>query len=280
MNDPLKQSKIVHRKFQEKYRFGDLGVFESVALASTQVENLKIALSTAIISPPGEAKTQILRDVLSMFPEDTHILVDGSITEYHIHKEKKYEDLDYRLFCLNDIEDIIRAYPRRRIAGILAFFKNLIDGHAQILTNTDTIDRRAKNFALLVNIPEYLLIDERGKLKGQFLGTFFDRVVPFRFKTDWEEWKPYWEKKKLKNIDVDVIELERRPVKWDFRGFRKRISDQAQGLASLKFSGLPRNIELVTAFLCGSALLNGRDCVCEEDFKTLGNMKQYFGWYR
>ncbi len=280
MIDPLKQSDTIYRKFQRKYRFGDLGLFESIALASTQVEGLRIALSTAIISPPGEAKTQILRDVLSMFPENTYVLVDGSITEYHIKKEDKFKDLNYKLFCLNDIEDIIKAFPRRRVAGILTFFKNLIDGHAQILTNMDTIDKTAKNLAVLINIPEYLLIDDKGKIRGQFLGTFFDRVIPFRFKTDWEKWKPYWEKKKLKNIEVSVEELERLPVKWDFKSFRKRISFEAQSLADLKFSSLPRNIDLITAFLCGSALLNGRDRICERDFESLNKLKRYFGWCR
>jgi len=255
-------------------------LYEAIALASTQVEGLRLPLSTAIISPPGEAKTQILRDVLSMFPENTHVLVDGAITEYHICKEKKYDDLNYRLFCLNDIEDIIRAYPRRRVAGILTFFKNLIDGHAQILTGNDTFDKRAKNFGVLLNIPEYLLIDGSGKLRSQFLGTFFDRVIPFRFKTDWQEWKPYWDERKLRNTDAEVINLQRKPAEWDFDAFRKRISDHAESLASLKFSGLPRNIELITAFLCGSALLNGRDRICDEDFETLNKMKHYFGWYR
>jgi len=117
-------------------------------------------------------------------------------------------------------------------------------------------------------------------LKTQFLGTFFDRVIPFRFRTDWEEWKPYWDKKKLKNIALETIELERQSVKWDFRDMRNRISNEAQNLASLKFSGLPRNIDLITAFLCGSALLNERDSISKEDFETLGRLKSYFGWCR
>ena len=254
MKKPLWRSEKIHKAFQEKYRFGDLGLHESIALASTQVEGLKIALSTAIISPPGEAKTCILKDVLSMFPERTHILVDGAVTEYHIAEEERFKDLNFRLFCLNDIEDIIKAYPRRRVAGILAFTKNLIDGHAEILTKNETIDRHARNFGVLLNVPEYLLIDSKGKLRSQFLGTFFDRVIPFRFKTDWEEWKPYWDTNRLRNVDLDRIDLERRPVKWDFGAFRKNISDEAQSLASLKYSGLPRNIDLITAFLCGSAL--------------------------
>jgi len=54
--------------FQDKYRFGDLALFESIALASTQVEGLRTALSTAIVSALGEAKTRILRDVLAMYP--------------------------------------------------------------------------------------------------------------------------------------------------------------------------------------------------------------------
>ena len=215
-----------------------------------------------------------------MFPEKTCILVDGAITEYHIANEDKYKDLNYRLFSINDIEDIIKVYPRRRVAGILAFLKNMIDGHAQILTKHENIDRRAKNFGVLLNIPEYLLVDSKGKLRSQFLGTFFDRVIPFRFRTDWEEWKPYWEKRKLRNIDAERIELEPRAVRWDFGAFRKRIGDEAKALASLKYSSLPRNIDLITAFLCGSALLNERDRICSEDFETLNRLKPYFGWYR
>jgi hypothetical protein len=273
-------SEIIYRAFQGKYRFGDLGLFESVALASTQVEGLRIALSTAVISPPGEAKTRILSDVLSMFPETSYVLVDGAITEYHIAKEKKYEDLNNKLFCINDIEDIIRTYPRRRVAGILSFLKNLIDGHAQILTKNDAIDRTARNFGVLINVPENLLIDSRGNLRDQFLGTFFDRTIPFRFRTDWEKWKPYWDGHRLKESALPTIELERASVKWDLNGFRRRISQEATKLATLKFSSLPRNIDLVTAFLCGSALLNGRERISNEDFIVLAQLKKYFGWYR
>jgi hypothetical protein len=271
---------MIHRIFQRKYRFGDLGLFESIALASTQVEGLKIALSTAIISPAGHAKTRILKDAVSMFPEDCYILVDGAITEYHIAKEERFKDLNHKLFCNNDIEDTIKVYPRRRVAGILSFLKNLIDGHAQILTRNDAIDRTAEGFGVLMNVPEYLLVDSKGKLRDQFLGTFFDRTIPFHFRTDWEKWKPYWDRKKLKEIHLPDIELERGSVRWDYAGFRKRISNEAGNLATLKFSGLPRNIDLVTAFLCGSALLNGRDRITKDDFMTFGNLKRYFGWYR
>jgi hypothetical protein len=156
----------------------------------------------------------------------------------------------------------------------------MIDGHAQILTKTGAIDRTAEGFGVLMNVPEYLLIDSKGKLRNQFLGTFFDRTIPFRFSTDWEKWKPYWDKKKLKEVRLPEIELHRGLVKWDYAGFRKRISEEARKLATLKFSGLPRNIDLVTAFLCGSALLNGRDRVTDEDFATFEKLKRYFGWYR
>jgi hypothetical protein len=280
MRKPLITSKMIYRIFQSKYRFGDLALFESIALASTQAEEIRLALSTAIASPPGEAKTRILSDVLSMFPENDYVLVDGAITEYHIAKEEKYQDLSHKLFCINDIEDIIRTYPKRRVAAILSFLKNLIDGHAQILTKNDMIDRKAENFGVLINVPEYLLIDASGKLRSQFLGTFFDRIIPFRFRTDWEKWKPYWDGDRLKESSLPTIELERGPVKWDFGTFRRRISGEATKLATLKFSSLPRNIDLVTAFLCGSALLNGRARICNQDFAALQQLRHYFGWSR
>jgi len=52
-------------------------------------------------------------------------------------------------------------------------------------------------------------------------------LVFFGFRTDWEEWKPYWDKKKLKNIALETIELERQSVEWDFKDMRNRISNEA-----------------------------------------------------
>lgn len=207
-------------------------------------------------------------------------MVDGAINEYHIAKEEKYKDLSYKLFCINDIEDIIRPYPKRRVPAILSFLKNMIDGHAQILTNMNAIDRRAECFGVLLNVPEYLLVDSKGKLRSQFLETFFDRTIPFHFRTDWKQWKPYWDRNKLRDTRLPEIELKRGPVKWDLADYRRRISGEAGRLATLKYSGLPRNIDLVTAFLCGSALLNGRDRVTKDDFATFANLKSYFGWSR
>ena len=104
MRKPLATTDMIYKAFQAEYHFRELGDFEAMALAATQVESSSIALSTAIVSPPGQAKTKILRGVLSMFPESTYVLVDGAITEYHIAKEKRYEDLNNKLFCLNDIQ--------------------------------------------------------------------------------------------------------------------------------------------------------------------------------
>ena len=137
------------------------------------------------------------------------------------------------------------------------------------------IDRRAENFGVLLNVSEYLLIDSKGKLRNQFLGTFFDRTIPFRFRTDWEKWKPYWDRKKLRETRLPEIELERGTVKWEYGSFRKRISDEARKLATPKFSGLPRNIDLVTAFLCGSALLNGRTTVTNQEFVEFLGLSRY-----
>lgn len=49
-----------------------------------------------------------------MLLENSRILADGSITEYHICKEKKYDDLNCKLFCLNDIEDTIKVITEKK----------------------------------------------------------------------------------------------------------------------------------------------------------------------
>jgi len=79
---------------------------------------------------------------------------------------------------------------------------------------------------------------------------------------------------------MEHIALARHPVKWDYGDFRERISTEANSLANVKFSGLPRNIELIKASLCGSAILNDRDTVSKDDFDALTRLKRYFGWQR
>ena len=66
-----------------------------------------------------------------------------------------------------------------------------------------------------------LLVDSKGKLRNRFLGTFFDGAIPFRFRTDWEKWKPYWDGEKLKETRLPEIKLDRDAVKWDHGGFHR-----------------------------------------------------------
>ena len=48
---------------------------------------------------------------------------------------------------------------------------------------------------------------------------------------------------------------------------------------NLKFSGLPRNIELLKAFLAGNALLNKRNKVYKEDIELFLKFIKYIRWY-
>lgn len=42
---------------------------------------------------------------------------------------------------------------------------------------------------------------------------------------DWEEWKPHWDGKNLKETSLPAIELERQEVKLDYVALQKRIGE-------------------------------------------------------
>ena len=77
------KSQELYEWFRHKYNFGELGLFECIAIASLKVENLKYALSSIVIAPAGEAKTDIIRDVKTIFDNDV-ILKEGIVSEYWI----------------------------------------------------------------------------------------------------------------------------------------------------------------------------------------------------
>ncbi|MEM2445748.1 MAG: hypothetical protein QW734_03735 [Candidatus Bathyarchaeia archaeon] len=265
-------SEKIYNAFKEKYGFGECGLFESLCIASTKVKNIDLCLSGIIIAPSGDAKTSILKDIHKIFKEDV-ILFDGLVTEYHLAKES--HKLSEKPYCIaiNDLVDIIKTLPKRRVAGILSFLKNIIDGHAQILTARDNIDIKAK-VSIIMNIPK-LIFDRKS---ATFVTTtFIDRTIPFNFEINWNEWKNLYLENKLKEINIEPIKLEEREIKVDEK-YKHQIVNKAEELSTLKYTGLARNVKLVKALLCGNALLNNRNEINDADFEVFDKLKSFFKW--
>jgi hypothetical protein len=268
----IEVSNKIFEKFKSKYDFGALGLFESICVASTKVENLDLPLSSVIIAPSGDAKTSMMNDVCSIFPNDT-IFLKGLVTEYGLARMYNEKELQKKCICVNDIVDTIKTQPRRRVAGVLTFFKNLIDGEAEILQSKWSVRIKAK-VSIVINIPKPVW-ERRSSLF--YITTFFDRTIPFNFSIDWEKWKDFYLQHKNEKIEFDKIELKPIEVKIP-EGYEERIVKLAENLREMKETGLARQIKLVKAFLCGNAILNGRDYIVEEDFKVWEMLKDYFRW--
>ena len=274
----LKVSNKIYEYFQKKYGFGDLGVILAVSANSVWVKNNKLGLSLTIISPKGHFKSSIMEEVASMF---NVLYIRGLVTEYGIEREYRasIEGKCVPVF-IDDIEDTIRGMQRRRVVGILGFLKGLIDGKGQITVRDRTIILKPKKFAIVLNVPDYLLYKSTGVLQNMFTSTFFDRTLPVKYSMDWEKWKEMYDKGKLKDIDPPKVKRYKKEKVVKFpRKFRKEISDIALKLMNLKFSGLPRNIELLKAFLAGNALLNKRNKVYKEDIELFLKFIKYIRWY-
>lgn len=266
-------SKKIHDWFERKYGFGELGLFEAIAVASMYVTNIRFAVSSVIISPAGEAKSEIMSDINKMIP-DKCIIKKGVVTEYWIIRNLPEEKLDDHLFCVDDLADSLKAMQTRRIAGFLSFLKNIIDGKAEILTAHDNISYNVTKVGVLVNIPKQAM----GSVTGELISTtFFDRTIPFQFATEWEQWSKLYLQNKLKQMPFDPVCFEKRSIRMHKR-YEPAIVERAKFLMKLKFSGLPRNINLVKAFLCGNALLNGRKAINDDDFAVFDMMKKFIKW--
>jgi len=268
------KSKEIYDWFKKKYGFGELGLFEAIVVCSVYVKNTRYAVNTIIIAPSGEAKSDILDDIEKFFPKKL-IIKKGIVTEYWIAKHIPQEALDMHTLGIGDLADSLTAMQTRRIAGFLSFLKNVIDGKAEILTAHDTISYNVKKCAILVNIPKQAMNSATGNL---ITTTFFDRTIPFQFATKWEEWSHLYLKNKLKNSPVKkVSRMKMRTVDIP-KKFEKSIVEEAKFLMQLKFSGLPRNIQIVKAVLCGNAYLNGRNKVTKDDFNVWDLLKPFFSW--
>ncbi|MEM2933227.1 MAG: hypothetical protein QW622_03430 [Candidatus Pacearchaeota archaeon] len=265
-------SEKIYEAFKEKYGFGECGLFESICVASTKVTNLDLCLSSIIIAPSGDAKTSMLTDVHKIFPKDM-ILYKGLVTEYYIAKDG--EKIKSRPYCIavNDLTDIIKTQPKRRVAGILTFFKNIIDGQGQILTAQNTIDIKAK-VSVILNIPKSIF--DR-KSVTFITTTFLDRTIPFNFEMNWSEWEKLYLENKLKEVKIKPIALKPMPINID-KKYELPIVERAKMLSNLKYSGLARNIKLVKALLCGNALLNKRKELSDADFEVFDKLKKFFRW--
>ena len=232
---------------------------------------MSMCLSTVIIAPPGTAKTSTLNDLERIFPK-TMVIFRGLVTEYHIAKMNK-EDLNNKVWCVNDIVDLTKTMAKRRVAGVLTFFKNIIDGHAEILVAQADIKLKGK-VGILVNIPRVAFDKKRGEWVST---TFLDRVIPFNYDMNWDNWKEKYIENELMPIDIKPIKLKPGSIELP-KKFNRKVVECADSMATVKISGLPRNIQLVRAFLTGNAMLNGRKCVEEADFEIWDKLKSHFRW--
>lgn len=265
--------KYIFDWFKKKYNFGELGLFEAACVASIYASNLRTPASAIIIAPAGEAKSDIMMDV-SKFFDEAMIIRKGVITEYWIIKNISPETLDKHTLCINDLADSLKSMQSRRIAGFLSFVKNVLDGEAEILNIAHSVKYKVNRVNVLVNIPKQVLGTATGNLIST---TFFDRTIPFQFATAWKEWKVVYLKRELSNSDVKKIAVKEVDIDIPWK-YEHRIVAEAEYLRSLKLSGLPRNINLVKAILCGLAILNGRNHINEDDFKAYSMFKVYFRW--
>lgn len=271
LNKKNRKSVEIYNFFKNKYGFGELGLFEAIVACSTRCSNTKYALPSIIISPAGEAKSDVLKDVIEFFPELIY-MKKGTLSEYWIAKELQPETLCHKIFAINDLADSLKSMQSRRIAGMMSFFKNLIDGDAELSNAVTDIKFATEKTGLIINIPKQAMT--QGITGSLITSTFFDRVIPFQFHTRWEEeWEDLYLQKKLHNSKIKhTKKISIKEIKFDW-SFEKRIVENAKYLMKLKDSGLPRNIHLVKSFLAGSAILNNRNYITISDLEDFEHMK-------
>lgn len=273
------QHKYLYDFFKKKYGVepaAHLGLFECACVASTYASNLDFAASAIILSPAGEAKTNIMRDVKELVG-DKMIIRKGIMSEYWLIKHISQEELSGKTLAIDDLADSLKSMQQRRVAGLLSFLKNIIDKEAEILNvGSDIHYKLSDKVSIIINIPEQAI---GGTITELISTTFYDRTLPFKFSTKWSEWEEIYLKKKLIKLAPQHLSLKPTNVKIPWR-FEKQIVKFANELRSTKFaSGLPRNINLIKAVLAGLVILDGRNEVTTNDIKIYEDLfKPYFRW--
>src|SRR3990167_1615248 len=128
-----RNTKEIHDYMQKKYCLGTLGVIEAVAAASLTITNIK-PLSIMIISPSGQMKSQVAKEICDIFRENA-VMIPSRFTPYGLSKKLGKPRLNNKTWIVNDMVRTFDGMPQVKVAEIVGWLSEIIsEGKSDSIT--------------------------------------------------------------------------------------------------------------------------------------------------
>lgn len=265
-------SREIYRHFSRKFMMGELGIVESACIASLLVKKQR-PVNVIVVAPSGQLKSSIVNDIYRMFPDNV-IRIKSRMTPYGVVKEFGEQKLRSHTWIINDMVRTFTGISKIKIEEIVGWLSELMsEGSSGSSTAfASSIENCPMN--LIGNIARVSYDSVRDKFMSS---TFSERILQFNYVID---------KNKIRHGTDKHLPLCRSllRIKLKSRVFcvpkhhKKKIyglSDDLTRISHYEKDSM-RPDEIVEGFLCGYALLNGRNKLKNSDFMVFGQLLPFF----
>jgi hypothetical protein len=271
-------AKAIFNHFEKKFLLGELGVVESVCISSLYLKNQK-PFSLIVISPSGQMKSSIMRDITNMFPEHVTV-IPSRHTPYGLSGMEK---LKWHTWLNNDMVRTFSGISKTKIEEIVGFYTELLtEGTSSSATARPSIFKDIR-----MNMIGNIALKSYSDVKDKFVTTTFnERILQVNYAKDkndirYKTLKNFPLSENLKNIMLanrlgDGYELLDIVLSKKQKKEVYRLSDKLCNIA-LYEEGSMRPDEIVESFICAYALLNNnRPKLKKSDFDVFEKLIPFF----
>jgi hypothetical protein len=265
-------TKEIYSHFRKKFGLGELGIVESVCVASMLLDNQK-SFSIIVISPSGHLKSSILADVVQMFPSNT-VVIPSRNTPYGLSRDFGVSKLKDRTWINNDMVRTFTGIGKTKIEEIVGFYAEMMsEGQSGSATAFSSMFKDCR-----MNMIGNIALNSYRDVKDKFItSTFAERILQLSYLMDKNVIRHKTDKKlplcnQLRNIVLGhkniVLSKKQKENVYE-------ISDALSKIAHYEEHSM-RPDEIVESFICAYALLNGRDKVVNSDFDVFIKLMPFF----
>jgi len=271
INSKNKASREIFDVFQKRYRLGTVGVVGACVIASLTVTNCK-PVSLILVSPSGQMKSQIMRDLSLMFPKNS-VMLESRFTPYGLSKRVGESNLNNKTWIVNDMVRTFDGLSQTKISDLVGWLTEIISEGKAGSTTANEYSMSAR-----MNLLGSLAVVSYEELKRKFMSsTLNERILQFTYYVDKSVVREETRKQYrvgdaglVKEFAPSVVEIREKDKKKSYE-----YADRLCVLGGYEKYSL-RPDEMVVSLLSSHAKLNGRQKVNDSDFEFLDAIFPYF----
>lgn len=250
-----------------------IGLFKACAVISSQLQWPR--LSVLAVAPSRQFKSQTLKEVEAMFPEERIIHAGSDFTIHRLFNQTR-GDVEKKCIAVNDGTLLLRSKARRSKDRLMNGLAELIsDGEYQYGDNQNAFTISGACTAIINMTLEAYERYERDLLSS----TFLERFITLFYNMPEEEQHHYYEFKEKMAEDAGTPPTIRPNLRWgrmmNLKEYRPVLSSLAKDYSALSMRSFLGCVDQVEALASSHAVLNDRFWLCEDDLEIVRLARDY-----